>query len=184
MNLDDYQREVEVFAREPAPVVRGTPAWERRLGEYALGLGGEMSEVMAELSSATGTRPALVYELGDVCWYIAALCTTLNVSLEELGRYDPRGGSTSAVAVVEAASHAIINAGRVQEYVKKHLFHGAGLPDEKVMMVLSVVFQQIERLAYCLGVAIEDVFELNITKLRERRGQAPQGEPHAASVSG
>lgn len=55
----------------------------------ALGLTGEAGEVadMVKKHIFHGhdlNLDELVKELGDVCWYLALLCTTINVSIEEV----------------------------------------------------------------------------------------------------
>lgn len=53
----------------------------------ALGLTGEAGEVADTVKKAILHRHGLdmdkmVKEIGDVCWYLAALCTTLDIDLE------------------------------------------------------------------------------------------------------
>ena len=54
---------------------------------FALGLAGESGEVCdaikkREYHGRQGTDEHLIEELGDVMWYVANLCTVLNVSLD------------------------------------------------------------------------------------------------------
>lgn len=55
----------------------------------AIGLAGEAGEVCEHLKKAVFhrhgiDRDKLIKELGDVLWYVAALCTKLNVSMSEV----------------------------------------------------------------------------------------------------
>ena len=83
MTLDDYQ---QLAARTLSP--GQTP--EDRLANAALGLTGEAGEVAEHVKKHLfhGTpldRDAVVKELGDCLWYIAALAGTVGVSLSEIG---------------------------------------------------------------------------------------------------
>jgi NTP pyrophosphatase (non-canonical NTP hydrolase) len=55
----------------------------------ALGLAGEAGEVADTIKKAVFhqhgvTRSVLMKELGDVLWYVAALCTKLDISMEHV----------------------------------------------------------------------------------------------------
>jgi NTP pyrophosphatase (non-canonical NTP hydrolase) len=83
MTLDDYQ---QLAARTLRP--DQTP--EERLANAALGLTGEAGEVAEHVKKHLfhGTpldRDAVVKELGDCLWYVAALAGVLGVSLAEVG---------------------------------------------------------------------------------------------------
>lgn len=62
------------------------------LCHYALGLTGEAGEVADEIKKlvfyerplADAERDKLVKELGDVLWYVSAIATTLDVTLEDV----------------------------------------------------------------------------------------------------
>lgn len=61
------------------------------LGNYALGLvceAGEAGDVMKKIvyhgHDSEGLREDLVKELGDTLWYLANLCTVMDISLEEV----------------------------------------------------------------------------------------------------
>jgi NTP pyrophosphatase (non-canonical NTP hydrolase) len=98
--LDEYQK---LAARTLSPLATdGT-----LLAVTALGLTGEAGEVADLLKKHLGhghplDREKLLKEVGDVCWYIAALCTVLDADLsevaaaniEKLRRRYPEGFST------------------------------------------------------------------------------------------
>lgn len=57
--------------------------------DWCLGLGGETGEVLdlikhAVFHAETLDRMELAKELGDVLWYVSALCTTMDMSLEDI----------------------------------------------------------------------------------------------------
>ena len=83
MTLDEYQ---QLAARTLSPAQ--TP--DERLANAALGLTGEAGEVAEHVKKhlfhATPLdRDAVVKELGDCLWYVAALAGVLGVSLDEVG---------------------------------------------------------------------------------------------------
>jgi NTP pyrophosphatase (non-canonical NTP hydrolase) len=83
MLLDDYQR---LAARTIRP---GRPEHDL-LANWALGLTGEAGEVAEHVKKhlfhATPLdRDAVVKELGDVLWYVAALAGALDIPLGEVG---------------------------------------------------------------------------------------------------
>jgi NTP pyrophosphatase (non-canonical NTP hydrolase) len=85
MNFSEYQKKAIVTKKK----------WDDKLQELAyccLGLTGEAGEV-ADLMKKhiSGTKPLnderivkLKYEIGDVCWYIAALCDAMDFDMDEL----------------------------------------------------------------------------------------------------
>ena len=83
MTLDEYQ---QLAARTLSPAQ--TP--DQRLANAALGLTGEAGEVAEHVKKhlfhATPLdRDAVVKELGDCLWYVAALAGTIGVTLDEVG---------------------------------------------------------------------------------------------------
>jgi NTP pyrophosphatase (non-canonical NTP hydrolase) len=83
MTLDEYQ---ELAAR----TIGQDRTHEQQLANAALGLTGEAGEVAEHIKkhlfhSYPVNRDAIVKELGDCLWYIAAMGTTLGVTLDEIG---------------------------------------------------------------------------------------------------
>lgn len=87
MNANDYQK---LAARTliDGPDAEYTSA-EIMLVWNALGLAGEAGEIADTIKKAVFHRHSLnrdevIKELGDVLWYVAALCSKLDVSLSEV----------------------------------------------------------------------------------------------------
>lgn len=83
MTFDEYQiaaAETAVYNRNP----------QLKIMYPALGLAGETGEVVEKIKKfyrdAVLDREALKLELGDVTWYIAALCTDLGFTLDEVAQ--------------------------------------------------------------------------------------------------
>lgn len=83
MDLNQYQ---ELAAR----TLGRERSHQQQLANAALGLAGEAGEVADTLKKHLYhahplDRDAVVKELGDCLWYVAAMATVLDVSLEEIG---------------------------------------------------------------------------------------------------
>jgi len=84
MILDEYQ---QLAAR----TLGGDRSYEQQLSNAALGLAGEAGEaaelIKKHLFHATPLdQDALVKELGDCLWYIAAFATVLDLSLDDIAQ--------------------------------------------------------------------------------------------------
>jgi len=77
MDFNEYQKEAVKTAIYTDPIIYP-----------ALGLGNEAGEVQGKvkkmLSDDTFDKPAIAAEIGDVLWYIAALCRDLEVSMDDI----------------------------------------------------------------------------------------------------
>jgi len=85
MNFSDYQTRSRITAQYPAighPVVYPTLGLANEAGEVA----GKLKKVFRDKSGQISdeTREALAAELGDVLWYLAQVCTELDISLDEV----------------------------------------------------------------------------------------------------
>jgi NTP pyrophosphatase (non-canonical NTP hydrolase) len=115
MNADEYQF---LAARTliDAPDAEYTPE-QIMLVWNAIGLAGEAGEVADTVKKAVFhqhglDRDKLIKELGDVLWYVAALCTKLDVSMSDVmgrnidklkTRYPAGYSSAASMARVDAA---------------------------------------------------------------------------------
>jgi NTP pyrophosphatase (non-canonical NTP hydrolase) len=89
MNFNDYQQKSRRTASYPAigrPVIYPTLGLVNEAGEVA----GKIKKVFRDKEGEIGeeTRVALKAELGDVLWYIAQICTELDLSLEEVAQHN------------------------------------------------------------------------------------------------
>lgn len=85
MNFADYQTKSRKTANYPSighPVIYPTLGLTNEAGEVA----GKIKKIFRDKSGAIGEaeRAALQSELGDVLWYIAQVCTELDISLDEV----------------------------------------------------------------------------------------------------
>lgn len=86
MRFTDYQVKAGETAQYPQDIA---------LLYVTLGLAGETGEIAEKVKKAyrddggvitDERREALAKEIGDVCWYIARLCTELDLSLDEVAQ--------------------------------------------------------------------------------------------------
>lgn len=144
MNANDYQYQAaRTLIAEPD--AEYTPE-ELMLVWNALGLAGEAGEVADLIKKSVFHRHALdrtklVKELGDVLWYVAALCTKLGIhmddvmaaNIEKLRQRYPAGYSS------EASKHKPDELG--SEFAALDLVGDLSLEDRKVLVRLSAALQ-------------------------------------------
>lgn len=87
MNFSDYQIQSRETAKYPAighGVIYPTLGLTNEAGEVA----GKIKKIFRDKDGLIGEaeRQALQAELGDVLWYLAQICTELDISLEEVAR--------------------------------------------------------------------------------------------------
>jgi NTP pyrophosphatase (non-canonical NTP hydrolase) len=89
MNFTDYQTQSRKTANYPSighPVVYPTLGLTNEAGEVA----GKIKKIFRDKSGviSAADREALKGELGDVLWYLAQVCTELEISLDEVAEHN------------------------------------------------------------------------------------------------
>jgi NTP pyrophosphatase (non-canonical NTP hydrolase) len=89
MNFNDYQIQSRKTAKYPPighPVVYPTLGLTNEAGEVA----GKIKKIFRDKDGviAATEREALKGELGDVLWYLAQVCTELEISLDEVAEHN------------------------------------------------------------------------------------------------
>ena len=89
MNFSDYQTKSRRTAKYPSigqPVVYPTLGLTNEAGEVA----GKIKKIFRDKDGviSAADREALKGELGDVLWYLAQVCTELEISLDEVAEYN------------------------------------------------------------------------------------------------
>ena len=89
MNFNDYQDKSRKTAKYPAighPVIYPTLGLVNEAGEVA----GKIKKVFRDKDGQISeeTRSSLKAELGDVLWYMAQVCTELDLTLDEVAEYN------------------------------------------------------------------------------------------------
>lgn len=85
MNFSDYQTRSRATAQYPSighPVIYPVLGLANEAGEVA----GKIKKVFRDKGGeiSAETRSALQAELGDVLWYLAQVCTELDISMDEV----------------------------------------------------------------------------------------------------
>jgi NTP pyrophosphatase (non-canonical NTP hydrolase) len=89
MNFTDYQTKSRRTANYPSvghPVIYPTLGLTNEAGEVA----GKVKKIFRDKGGIIGEaeRQALKSELGDVLWYLAQVCTELDLSLDQVAKYN------------------------------------------------------------------------------------------------
>lgn len=134
--------------------------------EYpALGVVGESGEVSEKVLG--GDVPGLLTELGDVCWYVAALAAEAGLDPSGL-----RSAPASPDSLERLGLLLSVRAGRAAERVKKVGRDDAGVLSDEVRTLLasdlSLVLGVLAALAEAVGSSLSYVTELNAEKLASR----------------
>lgn len=168
MHLDEYQEKAMEFAFFPKDLP--VPAY------CALALGGELGELMMaweawkdSLSAFSGDKTKAVInigkELGDVLWYVAALCQSLGLKLSDVNSQ-------------EVNCHLLgltIRCGTIQERIKKVYRdgHGEVTPDVREVLrhdIKEFVGGLLYQARGC-GFSLDAVTAINLAKLADRRAR-------------
>ena len=89
MDFNDYQTKSRKTAKYPAighAVIYPTLGLTNEAGEVA----GKIKKIFRDKGGVIGEaeRAALKGELGDVLWYLAQVCTELDLSLDDVARHN------------------------------------------------------------------------------------------------
>jgi NTP pyrophosphatase (non-canonical NTP hydrolase) len=89
MNFSDYQTKSRKTAKYPSighPVIYPTLGLTNEAGEVA----GKIKKIFRDKNGLIGEaeHAALKGELGDVLWYLAQVCTELDLSLDQVAEYN------------------------------------------------------------------------------------------------
>src|ERR1700690_322616 len=89
MNFTDYQTQSRKTAKYPPighPVIYPTLGLTNEAGEVP----GKIKKIFRDKGGVIGAaeREALKGELGDVLWYLAQLCTELDLSLDDIAEHN------------------------------------------------------------------------------------------------
>lgn len=142
----------------------------------ALGLCGETAEL---LSGICQNNSVDFDELGDVAWYMAALCTKLEAPMRDLFESHTKNKKFSPRSNIVLAMDLCVASGKVAELAKKGICHQHGLDTSAVVDALYKVYECIWRLCANQKTTISTVFEININKLKRRY---PNGFNSADSI--
>lgn len=132
-----------------------------------LGLCGELGEFIEKLINHEKDKSLIFKELGDICWYVAAIRIEMNL--------DPIEWPD---AVVESNTNPIVYVGKIAEQTKKWLrddWKGVGteVPEKRKKEIHDSLDMLLHILHTWLidanaGVTLQDIAKQNIEKLADR----------------
>lgn len=137
-----------------------------------MGLCGEVGELVEKVtfSKWNVVREDVLREAGDVCWYIAAVCSEIKVWLSAVG---DRAAEKKQEFPPLTVNQLTVQSGKVAERAKKIMRDRAGVCDadsrEEIVEALAVIMIMVERL--CVGVegTLGGAMEGNLKKLKRRQ---------------
>lgn len=163
LGLDEYQKlAARTLIEKPD---RQIPDGEMMLVWNVVGLSGETGEVCRIAGLRSPSSPRLVDEIGDVVWYLAALCTKIGRNLGDFPRrsFDLRWSDLESLALCLSAE-----VGTAVDMVKKGVFHQHGINPDALWYRLVEVFCILDAMCVKIGVSLDEVMQANIDKLRKR----------------
>ncbi len=167
-NLDAYQ----------ANALRTAIVLPAKAMEYTcLGLSGEVGEIAGKVESwdlikSSDDRDDAVAELGDVCWYLAAVAHTFKILLSDLEAH----ANEHAIAIAGATSPAGLalrmakHSGEIANKTKKVIRDGrpmTGIRDF-VHLQLSEMLGVLMVFSTIAGSDLDAVMQANVAKLADR----------------
>lgn len=180
MNLHEYTQFVEGRTSSYSAV-----SFETRLATAAVGLTGEAAEILSECLNSnseyinSNNGDLLVKEIGDACWYLAALSNALEIPLEEFIEQEEKCLEHAKELLIRSYDiqmrHALyiaidlsVAAGNMADQIKKMLFHGKDLDKSKLIDCAKSISKAIMAFCYMLETDLQKVIDINVEKLQNR----------------
>lgn len=144
--------------------------------DWTLGLAGEAGEVFELLYSEDLSKVELAKELGDVCWYCAALAYELDIDPNDI---------LLMTGHKDAEENLPVRIGQVSEMVKHCIMHKEEFTTGKrfkMKVEISAIMTIISNIATNFNFTLEDVLHLNIAKLSHRYAKSNGKYSHSVSA--
>lgn len=183
LSFDDYQQRAlttAVYPKQYVHVSGDVVAADAPSCIYPVfGLCGEAGEVAQALNNKLGQTSELSSECGDVLWYVAAICSDLNLDMRSVAgsstfnEFSYRTALTNNVGVDELLVELLIATGIVAESTKKTIRDSKGIvsPERLKTIVLALRRVMIAISAICerRSISFEAVAQNNLAKLSSRK---------------
>ena len=153
MNLSEYQAKA-------ARTLNSSLSHKTQTQEYLLGVLGETGEIIDVIKKHLFHKHDLAKlpeELGDLCWYCAALCTTWEIPMSDFRMQATKHGD-----LFDCATALWRKADRVSE---AYFTIGTGLA---FMYGVEGVLEEVLGLCEFVNISLSSVLEANIFKLEKR----------------
>jgi len=130
-----------------------------------MGLFGEFVEFLEKRIDPSSSRKDLKKELGDVFWYLTALCSVLGSDVMEI----IPTAELSKSSFTASKNRFIINYGKLSEVIKKVYRDNNSINKEINDVFLRSMMLSLYNLSTLSGFTVEEVLETNYNKLIKRR---------------
>lgn len=160
MNLTQFQtlsKRTMPFGGEP----QNNQEFENMLGNYAMGLVGEIIELQMELIGRKD-KEKIAYEIGDVAHYAIGLLTLANLEVPEHVEV-PK----SSFKLNDKMNSLLCNAGEIVEHSKKVIYHRHDFMKNIFWGVLRIL-SMLKDVAKHHGYKFSEVLDMNTEKLKTR----------------
>lgn len=171
-DVDLYQAEALRFAFYPR-VDDGAPVYP------ALAMLGEIGELAEAIEAERGQRSEyilserMLYELGDILWYVAAWAKDIGWNLSVVvgaNEWTDVPASMNRLSMERWALRLVARAGRLSEQcAKKPWRDGTAVDRPLAARLLLECVQAVDAITDCCGTDIGRVAQMNINKLVSRR---------------
>ena len=167
MNLNEYQQLAGRTLLDEADQL--PTSLEYMLMWNGLGLAGEAGEIAELFCQHTPIDLTLLRkELGDVLWYVAAICSKLGITMQTAWQADPLQSIDPRTAPARRALFLVASAASVVDSLKKQICHRHGLNVATLIPQLGTVISAVDALCSAYDLSIASVMETNIEKLQQR----------------
>lgn len=156
MDIQMYQKHAKRTMNMSLPV-------NVQLSSLALGINGELGEVLElidEVHSLEATK--IGEEIGDIFWYIANLCSILNVELLDLVPTIPIMNRSTLLV------DALISSSKLSDSIKKTIAQGHDLDIESIPIYLARIANDLHNVLMGLDLDLGSVLASNHLKLMQR----------------
>lgn len=166
MNLNEYQQLAgRTLLDTPDQMPTGL---EYMLMWNGLGLAVEAGEIAELFTQDLINLTLLRKELGDVLWYVAAICSKLGITMQTAWQADPLQSIDPRTAPARRALFLVASAASVVDSLKKQICHRHGLNVATLIPQLGTVISAVDALCSAYDLSIASVMETNIEKLHQR----------------
>lgn len=168
---------------------RGALTTNERLTNFALGLTGEVAELVEIINLGTDSpnlrKDTFAKEAGDVFWYLFMLLHELSgaedfstdyrallsyghgpISFVPTSRF--WDDFNKSISVGNVISEMNVVAGKIADEIKKGVFHGKMIETAQLVAKLGNLYWLLEFVLRCFSLTVEEVLKMNIDKLKRR----------------
>lgn len=157
MRLNEYQELALRTESAPSEII-GTQLIRGLHG--SMGMCTEAGELL-EVNDKPGQEWNRLEESGDCCWYIAPLCDSLGIDMEDLDFQDKRPEQ-------EPLDGLIIYSAKILDKYKRSIFYGKELERDDIITYIEHYLKNLFTLCDDEMIDIDEMLECNIEKLRRR----------------